>query len=134
MSCSQHFFMIMMRIDARTMEISSSVEFYLFMDMRAEFVWISFKMTPKQWAAATKTYNNRLKEKNCANGSKTVKKNPQALLQKLGEIEVAVMNCVAKNDFKCEFLASLTFQFIALTLHYSLFWLRVLLETALSRY
>lgn len=92
------------------MHISSDVEFHLFMDMRAEFVWISFKMTPKQWVAATETYNNHLKEKNHANGSETVKKNPQALLQKLGKIEVAVMNCVTKNDFKCEFSScSLTF-------------------------
>ncbi|KAG2050874.1 hypothetical protein BDR06DRAFT_890751, partial [Suillus hirtellus] len=103
MSRSQHFFMIVMRIDAHTMEILSSVEFHLFMDMRAEFAWISFKMMPKQWAAATETYNNHLEEKNHTNGSTTVKKNPQALLRKLGEIEVTVMNCVAKNDFKCEF-------------------------------
>ncbi|KAG1780071.1 hypothetical protein EV702DRAFT_1194838 [Suillus placidus] len=89
MTLSQHFFTIAMRIDARAMHISSNVEFHLFMDMRAEFAWISFKMTPKQWAAATETYNNRLEEKN-----------PQALLRKLGEIEVAVMNRVAKNDFK----------------------------------
>ncbi|KAG1769928.1 hypothetical protein EV702DRAFT_1049495 [Suillus placidus] len=100
MTLSQHFFTIATRIDARAMHISSNVEFHLFMDMRAEFAWISFKMTPKQWAAATETYNNRLEEKNRANGSETVKKNPQALLRKLGEIEVAVMNHVAKNDFK----------------------------------
>ncbi|KAG2335241.1 hypothetical protein BDR05DRAFT_846031, partial [Suillus weaverae] len=83
MSRSQHFFTITTRIDAHAMEISSSVEFHLFMDMRAEFAWISFKMTPKQWAAATETYNNRLEEKNHTNGSKMVKKNPQALLRKL---------------------------------------------------
>ncbi|KAG1783479.1 hypothetical protein EV702DRAFT_1208420, partial [Suillus placidus] len=100
MTLSQHFFTIATRIDACAMHISSNVEFHLFMDMRAEFVWISFKMTPKQWAAATETYNNCLEEKNRANGSETVKKNPQALLRKLGEIEVAVMNRVAKNDFK----------------------------------
>ncbi|KAG1774617.1 hypothetical protein EV702DRAFT_1047571 [Suillus placidus] len=58
MTLSQQFFTIAMRIDARAMHISSNVEFHLFMDMRAEFAWISFKMTPKQWAAATKTYNN----------------------------------------------------------------------------
>ncbi|KAG1834789.1 hypothetical protein EV424DRAFT_1309714 [Suillus variegatus] len=57
-------------------------------------------MTPKQWAVATDTYNNRLEEKNRANGLETVKKNPQALLRKLGEIEVLVMNRVAKSDFK----------------------------------
>ncbi|KAG1743758.1 uncharacterized protein EDB91DRAFT_1051073, partial [Suillus paluster] len=100
MTRSQHFFTIATRIDACAMHISGDVEFHLFMDMRAEFAWISFKMTPKQWAAATETYNNHLEEKNHANGSETVKKNPQALLRKLGEIEVAVMNRVAKNDFK----------------------------------
>jgi hypothetical protein len=92
MTRSQHFFTIAMRIDALAMHISGNVKFHLFMDMRAKFGWISFRMTPKQWAAATETYNNHLEEKN-----------PQALLQKLGEIEVAMMNCVTKNDFKCEF-------------------------------
>ncbi|KAG1814114.1 hypothetical protein EV424DRAFT_1326182 [Suillus variegatus] len=57
-------------------------------------------MTPRQWAVATETYNHRLEEKNRAIGLETVKKNPQALLRKLGEIEVAVMNRVAKNNFK----------------------------------
>jgi hypothetical protein len=102
MTRSQHFFTIATRIDARAMQISGDTEFHLFMDMRAEFGWISFRMTPKQWALVTKTYNTRLEEKNRANGLETVKKNPQALLRKLGDIEVAVMNHVAKNDFKCE--------------------------------
>ncbi|KAG2029132.1 hypothetical protein BDR03DRAFT_936882 [Suillus americanus] len=102
MSRSQHFFMIMTSIDACTMEISSSVEFHLFMDMRAEFAWISVKMTPKQWAVATESYNNCLEEKNHADGHKTVRKNPQALLRKLSNIKVVVMNRIAKNNFKCE--------------------------------
>ncbi|KAG2140102.1 hypothetical protein DEU56DRAFT_293234 [Suillus clintonianus] len=100
MTRSQHFFTIASRIDARAMQISGNIEFHLFMDMRAEFSWISFKMTPKQWAVATESYNYRLEEKNRANGFETVRKNPQALLRKLGEIEVAVMNRVAKNNFK----------------------------------
>lgn len=111
MTRSQHFFTIATRIDARAMQISGDVEFHLFMDMRAECVWISFKMTPRQWAVATETYNRRLEEKNRAIGLETVKKNPQALLRKLGEIEVAVMNRVAKNDFKCEFGRSLASYF-----------------------
>ncbi|KAG1727637.1 hypothetical protein EDD22DRAFT_789270 [Suillus occidentalis] len=57
-------------------------------------------MTPKQWAVATESYNNRLEEKNHADGHETVRKNPQALLRKLGDIEVAVMNRIAKNNFK----------------------------------
>jgi len=91
MTRSQHFFMIATRIDARAMQITGDIKFHLFMDMRAEFAWISFKMTPKQWALATETYNTRLEEKNHASGFETVKKNPQALLRKLGDIEVAVM-------------------------------------------
>lgn len=111
MTRSQHFFTIATRIDARAMQISGDVEFHLFMDMRAECAWISFKMTPRQWAVATESYNRRLEEKNHAIGLETVKKNPQALLRKLGEIEVAVMNRVAKNDFKCEFGCSLASYF-----------------------
>jgi len=103
MTRSQHFFTIATRIDARAMQISGDTEFHLFMDMRAEFGWISFKMTPKQWALATETYNTRLEEKDRANGRpETVKKHPQALLRKLGEIEVMVMNRMVKTDFKCE--------------------------------
>ncbi|KAG1766656.1 hypothetical protein EDD22DRAFT_773799, partial [Suillus occidentalis] len=98
MTRSQHFFAT--RIDARAMQISGDIEFHLFMDMRAECTWISFKMTPRQWAVAMESYNCRLKEKNHAIGLEMVKKNPQALLRKLGKIEVAVMNHVAKNDFK----------------------------------
>ncbi|KAG1724590.1 hypothetical protein EDD22DRAFT_961786 [Suillus occidentalis] len=101
MTRSQHFFTIATRIDARAMQISGDVEFHLFMDMRAECAWISFKMTPRQWAVATESYNT-ISEKNHAIGLETVKKNPQALLRKLGEIEVAMMNCVAKNNFKCD--------------------------------
>ncbi|KAG2159435.1 uncharacterized protein EDB93DRAFT_1075128, partial [Suillus bovinus] len=76
MTRSQHFFTIATRIDAHAMQISGNTEFHLFMDMRAEFAWISFKMMPKQWVVATETYNNHLKEKNHANGLETVKKNP----------------------------------------------------------
>ncbi|KAG0697389.1 hypothetical protein DFH29DRAFT_878740 [Suillus ampliporus] len=100
MTRSQHFFTIATRINAHAMQISGDIEFHLFMDMRVEFTWISFKMTPKQWAVATETYNDRLEEKSRASGLEMVKKKTQALLRKLGEIEVAVMNHVAKNDFK----------------------------------
>jgi hypothetical protein len=69
-------------------------------------------MAPRQWAVAMETYNHHLKEKNYAIGLEMVKKKPQALLQKLGKIEVAVMNRVAKNDFKCEFSCSLASYFM----------------------
>jgi len=81
------------------------------MDLRAKCMWMSFKMMPRQWAVATETYNRCLEEKNHAIGLETVKKNSQALFQKLGRIEVAVMNHVAKNNFKCEFSCSLASYF-----------------------
>ncbi|KAG2038698.1 hypothetical protein BDR03DRAFT_821557, partial [Suillus americanus] len=80
MTLSQHFFMITTRIDARAMQISGDVEFHLFMDLRAECAWMSFKMMPRHWAVATETYNHHLEEKNRAIGLKMMKKNPQALL------------------------------------------------------
>ncbi|KAG0700040.1 hypothetical protein DFH29DRAFT_876907 [Suillus ampliporus] len=100
MTRSQHFFTIATRIDARAMQITGDTEFHLFMAMQEEFKWVSFKMTPRQWVLATETYNLRLEDRNHAAGLDTVKKNPQALLQKLGDIEVAVMTHIAKNDYK----------------------------------
>ncbi|OAX31949.1 hypothetical protein K503DRAFT_777150 [Rhizopogon vinicolor AM-OR11-026] len=87
MTRSQHFFTIATRIDAHAMQITGDIE----------FAWISFKMTPKHCALATETYNTCLKEKNHASRLETVTK---GLLRKLGDIEVAVMNRVVKNDFK----------------------------------
>ncbi|KAG2111136.1 uncharacterized protein F5147DRAFT_573872 [Suillus discolor] len=46
------------------------------------------------------TYNNHLEEKSHTSSVEAVKKDPQALLQKLSEIEVAMMSCVVKNNFK----------------------------------
>ncbi|KAG2113704.1 hypothetical protein DEU56DRAFT_692292, partial [Suillus clintonianus] len=99
MTRSQHFFTIATRIDARAMQITGDTEFHLFMAMREEFKWVSFKMTPRQWVLATETYNLRLEDQNHADGLNTVKKNPQALLRKLGDIEVAVMTRIAKDDY-----------------------------------
>ncbi|KAG1719704.1 uncharacterized protein EDB91DRAFT_1023628, partial [Suillus paluster] len=95
----QDVFTIATSIDARAMQITSNAEFHSFLDMRAEFTWISFKITPKHWAVATHSYNNHLEEKNRADGHETVRKNLQALLRKLGEVEVVMMNRIAKNNF-----------------------------------
>jgi hypothetical protein len=69
------------------------------MDMRAELEWVSYKMTPKAWVAATNEYNRRLVEKQ---GPNTVTKNPQALLRKLGEMEPKLMGRIIKQDYSCE--------------------------------
>jgi len=72
------------------------MEFFLFMDMRAEFKWVSHKMTPRTWVIATDKYNERLIKKQ---GTDTVPKNPRALLRKLGEMEPKLMDKIIKQDY-----------------------------------
>lgn len=73
------------------------------MDLRAELKWISYQMTSKRWVLATEEYNRRLVLKK---GEPVVKKNYQALLRALGDIEPKLMNKIIKNDYKCECLSS----------------------------
>ncbi|KAF9239575.1 hypothetical protein BU15DRAFT_46587 [Melanogaster broomeanus] len=94
---SQRLFALTTGIDSRSLVINGNKEFFLFMDMHAEFSWVSHRMTPKKWVAATEEYNRRLVE---GQGPGVVTKNPQALLRKLGEIEPKLMNRIIKNDFK----------------------------------
>jgi hypothetical protein len=95
---SQRLFSITTSIDPRSLSLQDSVEFYLFMDMHAEFKWLSYQMTSKCWALATEEYNCRLMKKA---GNSVVKKNPKALLHALGNIEPRLMNRIIKNDYKC---------------------------------
>ncbi|KAG1878540.1 hypothetical protein C8R48DRAFT_589772 [Suillus tomentosus] len=85
---SQHFFIIATRIDVCVMQISGDTEFYLFMDMRVEFTWISFKIIPKQWIIAIKIYNNHLEEKSHGNSVKVVGKNPRPFFESLVRLKL----------------------------------------------
>jgi hypothetical protein len=96
---SQRLFSISTGIDPRSLTFQSSDEFYMFMDMRAEFKWLSYQMTSKRWVLATEEYNCRLMKKN---GQSVVPKNPQALLCALGDIEPKLMSKITKNDYTCE--------------------------------
>ncbi|EIW75875.1 hypothetical protein CONPUDRAFT_64946, partial [Coniophora puteana RWD-64-598 SS2] len=98
---SEHFFSISTGIDARALRISVDAEFYLFMDMRDQFKWQSYNMSPKKWVPATDTYNRRLRQLNLAKGLPTIDKHPQALLRKLGEIERSVLDRINAKNFKC---------------------------------
>lgn len=83
------------------MSITTAVEFFLFMDMRVEFQWVSFSMTSRRWIVATEEYNARLEVLNKKQGLSTVKKNPRALLDKLGEIETKVSARIFSKNYTC---------------------------------
>ena len=95
---SQRLFSLATNIDPRSLTIQENVEFYLFMDMRAEFKWISHEMSPKRWVDATAEFNRRLVAKQ---GPSATIKNPLALLRTLGDLEPRIMNRIIKGDYKC---------------------------------
>ncbi|KAG1859811.1 hypothetical protein F4604DRAFT_2036666 [Suillus subluteus] len=82
-----------------SLTFQNSDEFYLFMEMWAEFKWLSYQMTSKRWVLATEEYNRRLTKKK---GQSVIQKNPQALLRALGDIEPKLMSKITKNDYTCE--------------------------------
>jgi hypothetical protein len=84
------------------MSLKGVGEFYLFMDMRAEFQWASFNMTPQKWVIATQEYNTRLEALNSARQCRSVTKNPRALMEMLGDIEVKIADRIARKDFVCK--------------------------------
>jgi len=100
---SELLFSIATQIDARSLLIQGDTEFFLFMDMRAELQWASFNMTSRKWVIATEAYNIRLAELYKKQGIQlATKKNPRALMDKLGQLEPKIANRIATNDFTCE--------------------------------
>ncbi|KAG2091336.1 uncharacterized protein F5147DRAFT_643230 [Suillus discolor] len=93
---SQHLFFIATGIDPRSLTLQNSDEFYLFMDMRAKFKWLSYQMTLKRWVLATEEYNRRLTQ---TAGRSVIQKNPQALLHALGDIEPKLMNRIIRDEY-----------------------------------
>lgn len=99
---SQRLFSLATKIDVRSLKISTNPEFYLFMEMRSEQQWTSFKMTSRKWVTATDEYNKRLEDSNKKECCQTFKKNPRALLDKLIEVEVAVLKRIVTQNFACK--------------------------------
>ena len=100
---SEQLFSLATKTDVRSMSIRDDGEFYLFMDMRAENLWASFNMTSCKWVTATQDYNTRLEALNVGRNRPTIKKNPRALLELLGEIEAKISERIIKNNFVCGF-------------------------------
>ena len=96
---SQQFFSISTGIPPESLTIRSQDGFYLFMNMRAEFGWISYQMTPRKWVEATNEYSRRLLLKL---GPITATKNPQALLHFLDRMGSRLIERIAKDSYKCK--------------------------------
>jgi len=102
---SQLLFTIATQIDPRSLLIKGDDEFYLFMEMRAELQWASFNMTSRKWVTATHAYNLRLEESDKKRGIQTtIKKNPQALMDTLGQVEPKIAQRIATNNYMCELM------------------------------
>ena len=97
---SQRLFLSATQIHPNSLMIKGDAEFFLFMEMRAEFHWISYEMTSRKWVDATEEFNCRLVEK-C--GVSAIRKNPLALLRKLGELEPRVIERVLKDNYTCKY-------------------------------
>ncbi|OBZ74117.1 hypothetical protein A0H81_06463 [Grifola frondosa] len=96
---SQHIFSIMTGINARSLSISTSEEFFIFMNLHLDQQWMSFNMTPRKWVIATNDYNARLEMHNRSHGHSTVYKTPRALMEKLGSVEPDVLSRIADGRF-----------------------------------
>ena len=105
---SQRIFSVASGINARALRISrddsEKMEFWLFMELREEQKWVSFKMTPFDWICATSLFNTRLEELYRAKGHGTspVLKVPRALMEKLGDIERDILVRLVMQDFMGE--------------------------------
>ena len=100
---SQLLFSVGTSIDARALKITGDDEFYLFMDMRAEFQWTSFGMTAMKWASATQIYNTRLEALGKEKHFQVIPKSPRALADKLNEIEPKIIERIRQKNYTCTF-------------------------------
>jgi hypothetical protein len=99
---SERLFSTMTKTNIQSLLINDSAEFFLFMDMRAEKGWASFKMNPRLWVIATNEYNLQLEALNQTKNVPTIHKNPIALVNLLGNIEPKISNRILTNNFLCK--------------------------------
>ncbi|KAJ3744556.1 hypothetical protein EV360DRAFT_57566, partial [Lentinula raphanica] len=92
---SQLLFESCSNIHPKSLIVDGDVEYHLFMEMRQEFQWVSYAMTPHRWVQATLEFNARLKAKDAS----LLPKLPRALSNKLGDIEKIVGERIATNNY-----------------------------------
>ncbi|KAI0685312.1 hypothetical protein C8T65DRAFT_592488, partial [Cerioporus squamosus] len=101
---SQQVFSLATGLDLRSITFARSEKdaFFLFMNLRKQLQWATYKMTPRDWVAAATLYNHAVEKKNASEGKALVRKTPRALLDKLHEIELAIIHRVSKGNYKSQ--------------------------------
>ncbi|KAI0704824.1 hypothetical protein C8Q76DRAFT_631245 [Earliella scabrosa] len=100
---SQRVFSIATGIDPRTLSFGSAsdrLEFFAFMDLRDRNKWASYKMTNFDWVCAASMYNVEISKINAKHGKQLPMKTPRALMEKLGEIESAILTRIRTSNYK----------------------------------
>ena len=77
---------------------NDDVEFFLFMNLRAQYQWATHKMTSVSWVEATSIFNAALEKKKPG----AFRKTPRALMEKLESVEKQVHYRKKRNDYRCE--------------------------------
>ncbi|KAI1781611.1 hypothetical protein LXA43DRAFT_1105626 [Ganoderma leucocontextum] len=95
---SQVLVSIVTGLDSRSLTFpkNDSEEFYLFMELRAQYKWVTYSMSALGWVEAASIYNTALEKKkgNCA-----IRKTPRALMEKLEEVEKTIHFRLKHKDF-----------------------------------
>ncbi|CAK5283262.1 unnamed protein product [Mycena citricolor] len=90
---TQILFMAGTKTDPRSLKIEYGNEFFMFMDLRAEYGWRLVNMTPKRWIEATSQLNLKL------GLTGKLLKSPRALLDKLARVEKDILQRIATGSF-----------------------------------
>ncbi|KAI0712734.1 hypothetical protein C8T65DRAFT_562727, partial [Cerioporus squamosus] len=101
---SQQVFSLATGLDPRSITFARSEKdaFFLFMDLRKQLQWATYKMSSRDWVTAATLYNHAVEKKNAAEGRALVRKTPRALLDKLHEVESAIIQRVGKGNYKSQ--------------------------------
>ncbi|KAI0696201.1 hypothetical protein C8T65DRAFT_583603, partial [Cerioporus squamosus] len=102
MTRSQRFLSIASGIDPRALTFGkgNSKEFFLFMTLRAQEQWSSFRMTPFDWLCAASRYNQEIEKLNTRERYSFPIKTPRALMEKLSEVELMILTRLQSGDYK----------------------------------
>ena len=95
----QLYFLSSSKTDPRSYTIERGREFFIYMDLREQRQWSSFRMTPKSWQDATRLLNEELREQLSSSAPPKI---PRALVDKLAEVEQRILQRIQTGNHKCE--------------------------------
>ncbi|KAI1784492.1 hypothetical protein LXA43DRAFT_901509, partial [Ganoderma leucocontextum] len=100
---SQRLISTVTGFDPRSLKFSKNddIEYFLFMDLHAQYKWATYNMSAAAWVEAASTYNTALEKKK--GNSNAVRKTPRALMEKLQAIEVIVHQRNKNKDYRCKY-------------------------------